>query len=157
MKNTYNTVLIFVCLIWAGMVAGISFLEAPVKFTAPSLTLRTGLDVGRHVFGAFNKVEIVFVTVLSVIVFMGKCNAIIKALTGGVVFIMIMECFWLLPVLDERALMIIAGNWPTGNSPHGWYIFFEFAKFFLLTGLAWFGIKQLKEYIRTVWEVSEAA
>ena len=51
--------LIAVCFVWAGMVLGISFLETPVKFTAPSVTLPIGLDVGRHVFGAFNKVEIV--------------------------------------------------------------------------------------------------
>lgn len=46
------------CFVWTGMVLGISFLETPVKFTAPSVTLPIGLDVGLHVFGAFNKVEI---------------------------------------------------------------------------------------------------
>ena len=46
-----------IALIWLGMVAGISFLEAPVKFMAPSVTLAIGLDIGRHVFGIFNKVE----------------------------------------------------------------------------------------------------
>lgn len=39
--------LVVVCLVWAGMVIGISFLEAPVKFMAPSLTRPVGLDVGR--------------------------------------------------------------------------------------------------------------
>jgi hypothetical protein len=27
------------CFLWAGMILGISFLETPVKFTAPSVTL----------------------------------------------------------------------------------------------------------------------
>ena len=50
--------------VWAGMVLGISFLETPVKFTAPSVTLPIGLDVGRHVFGMFNKVELAFVLIM---------------------------------------------------------------------------------------------
>ena len=54
----YKRILIFLALIWLGMVLGISFLEAPVKFRAPTLTRSVGLDVGRHVFGFFNKVEI---------------------------------------------------------------------------------------------------
>src|SRR3712207_8678966 len=47
--------------IWVGFLAAISFMEAPVKFTAPSLTLAVGLDVGRHVFAVLNKVEWVFI------------------------------------------------------------------------------------------------
>ena len=44
--------------VWAGLVVGISFIEAPVKFTAPSLPLSVGLDVGRHVFAALNRAEL---------------------------------------------------------------------------------------------------
>jgi hypothetical protein len=54
--RNYKYALIFIEFIWAGMLSGRSFLEAPVKFTAPSITLAIGLDVGRHVFAVFNKV-----------------------------------------------------------------------------------------------------
>ena len=40
----------WVAFVWFGMTAGISLLEAPVKFTAPSLTREVALDVGRVVF-----------------------------------------------------------------------------------------------------------
>jgi len=33
---------------WLGMVLAISFLEAPLKFRAPDVTLRIGLGIGRR-------------------------------------------------------------------------------------------------------------
>ena len=45
--------------IWLGMVLAISFLEAPMKFRAPGVTLQIGLGIGRLVFRALNIVEVV--------------------------------------------------------------------------------------------------
>ena len=39
------------------MVLAISFLEAPLKFRAPGVTLQIGLGIGRMVFRALNTVE----------------------------------------------------------------------------------------------------
>ena len=44
---------------WLGMVLAISFLEAPLKFRAPGVTLPLGLGIGRIVFRALNLVEAV--------------------------------------------------------------------------------------------------
>ncbi len=62
-KAACNPLAFVVTFIWFGFVSAISFMEAPVKFTAPSLTLAVGLDVGRHVFAVLNKVEIGFTLV----------------------------------------------------------------------------------------------
>ncbi|KAF9115395.1 hypothetical protein BGX27_007895 [Mortierella sp. AM989] len=43
---------------WIGATLAISFLEAPVKFLAPSPERRSLIDVGRHVFSAINKAEV---------------------------------------------------------------------------------------------------
>lgn len=40
--------------IWLGMVLAISFLETPLKFRAPGITLPLGLGIGRLVFRALN-------------------------------------------------------------------------------------------------------
>ncbi|KAI9179608.1 hypothetical protein H9P43_004936 [Blastocladiella emersonii ATCC 22665] len=50
---------VVLCLVRAGFVAGISFLEAPTKFHAPSISKPVALDVGRHVFAALHLTEIV--------------------------------------------------------------------------------------------------
>ena len=43
--------------VWLGMVLAISFLEAPLKFRAPNVTVQIGLGIGRLVFRALNTVE----------------------------------------------------------------------------------------------------
>lgn len=44
---------------WLGIVIAISFIEAPLKFRAPGVTLPIGLGIGRLVFRAVNSVEVV--------------------------------------------------------------------------------------------------
>jgi len=126
--------LILFVLLWAGMVLGISFLEAPVKFTAPSLSLAVGLDVGRHVFGVFNKVEMILALLVLASLIMQK-NAIGFLLVCAVpLLLLILQSFWFWPMLDTRALTIISGGVPQGSSPHLWYVLFELVKvIFLLT------------------------
>ena len=51
-------------LLWLGMVLAISFLEAPLKFRAPGLDLRTGLAIGRIVFRALNVTEVGWAVVI---------------------------------------------------------------------------------------------
>ena len=45
--------------VWLGMVLAISFIEAPLKFRAPGVTLQLGLGIGRLVFRALNTAELV--------------------------------------------------------------------------------------------------
>jgi hypothetical protein len=53
-----------VVFVWLGMVLAISFLEAPLKFRAPNVTLQIGLGIGRLVFRALNSVEVAFAIVI---------------------------------------------------------------------------------------------
>src|SRR5699024_12458385 len=39
---------------WIGLIIGISFIAAPLKFTAPGITIPLGLGIGRRVFLAMN-------------------------------------------------------------------------------------------------------
>jgi len=53
-----------VAFVWLGMVLGISFLEAPLKFRAPGITVPLGVGIGRLVFRALNVIEAIFALVL---------------------------------------------------------------------------------------------
>jgi hypothetical protein len=59
MRSFSGLLLIAALFLWAGLVAGISFLEAPLKFTVPHITVALGVGIGRVVFHALNKVEII--------------------------------------------------------------------------------------------------
>lgn len=52
--------------VWLGMVLAISFLEAPLKFRAPGVTLRLGLGIGRLVFRALSVCEMVLAALVAV-------------------------------------------------------------------------------------------
>ena len=52
--------------VWLGMVLAISFIEAPLKFRAPGVTLQLGLGIGRLVFRALNAVELILGSVVLV-------------------------------------------------------------------------------------------
>ena len=55
-----NGLLLLMLGVWLGMLLGISFMEAPLKFRAPNMTIALGLGIGQLVFSALNKVEINF-------------------------------------------------------------------------------------------------
>jgi len=58
--------------VWLGMVFAISFLEAPLKFRAPGITIALGLGIGRLVFRALNICEVVLAAVALVAVVLGR-------------------------------------------------------------------------------------
>lgn len=62
--STGRAIEVAVTFVWLGMVLAISFLEAPLKFRAPNVTLQIGLSIGRLVFRALNTVEVVFALLL---------------------------------------------------------------------------------------------
>jgi len=124
--------------VWAGLVLGISFLEAPVKFTAPSVTREIGLDVGRHVFAALNKVEIGFGLLALGLLFVAGPGSPVRWVLVGVLVILAVQTGWLLPVLREQAATIIqGGEVPDSSYTHVAYIFLDVAKVAGLLYVGW--------------------
>lgn len=131
-KDSENMVLrqlrVFISLIWLGMILGISFLETPVKFQAPSVTLEIGLDIGRHVFTVFNKIEIVFALLLALLILIGKQKRRRVIPLGVAWFALALQTIWLLPVLDARVELILQGQIPPPSPMHSIYVGFEVLK-----------------------------
>lgn len=130
--------------IWGGAVMVISFMEAPLKFTAPNITVELGLGIGRIVFHALNKLELFFAfSIVLSFVFIEVKNWQ-RLVLGIIVFILLYETLILLPQLDERAELLLAGN-PQPPSYHHWlYIILDFLK---VVGLFFLGFKLLTEKI----------
>lgn len=140
--------LVMACLLWAGMVLGISCLEAPVKFTTPSLTRPVALDVGRVVFSAFNKVEIGWSMLLFWLFIIVRPFYRVPKLVGvlfvSLWLIVIFQSLVLLPMLTQRALLVMQGQ-PLSASPvHALYTSTEFIK---LISLLFLGAYLLKSFL----------
>ena len=127
-------------LVWAGMLLGISFLEAWVKFRAPSLSLEEGLDVGRQVFGALNLVEVVLAAVAVVLCVLIRPGRRVAVAVAVAVAVVALQSLWLLPVLDERVEVILAGGQPPDAPYHVLYIALEVVKLAALLAAAAAGL-----------------
>lgn len=132
------------CFVWAGMVLGISFLETPVKFTAPSVTLPIGLDVGRHVFGAFNKVEIGAVLLACALIISARAGRPIWLPMAVAALAVALQTVWLLPFLDARVTLILAGQMPAPTPHHIVYIVLELLKLACLIAAGMACLRALK-------------
>ena len=119
--------------IWFGMIGAISFMEAPLKFQAPGITLPLGLSVGRLIFFVLNKLEIILAIVFFVSILGGRAiGRTVSVVFGVIALILVLETVWLLPVLDVRAEQVIAGTAEPFSGLHLFYIAFDAVKFILL-------------------------
>jgi hypothetical protein len=120
------------CFVWAGMVLGIPFLETPVKFTAPSVALAIGLDVGKHVFRAFNRVEIAGSLICIAIAWAIRPAGLVWAPIGAIAGIVALQTAWLLPVMNRRIESILDGRPPAPAPFHRIYVALEVLKLICL-------------------------
>lgn len=108
-------------------------MEAPLKFTAPNITIPLGLGIGRIVFQTLNKIEIVLAVLLLISVSRqrpkGKSWLYFLGIAAG---LLLLETIWLLPVLDVRAEQVINGTAPPFSNSHIIYIVFDAIKFISL-------------------------
>jgi len=103
-----NAIAAAVIFAWLGMVLAISFLEAPLKFQAPGITVQLGLGIGRLVFRALNTVEIVLATMVVLAVTLALPGP--PALSGLAVAVTVLAAQSLLvrPRLRRRSDAVLA-------------------------------------------------
>ncbi|KAF9586079.1 hypothetical protein BGW38_009916 [Lunasporangiospora selenospora] len=133
---------------WIGANLAISFMEAPVKFLAPLPSRRGLVDVGRHVFSALNKVEVVLATFdllgwyfliqrgLVPTASSGGSNAsffsklqlghLLRMTPGLVVYLC--QSFAYLPVMRSIGTEYVEGRSISSAKTHGIYVLFEVIK-----------------------------
>ena len=141
-KDLIGRITACIALIWLGMVLGISFLEAPVKFMAPSVTLAIGLDIGRHVFGAFNKVECAFALIMAILLILIRKKDRSMISLGLAWLILALQTVWLLPGLETRTEIIIQGQTPAPSLSHTIYVVLEILKAVALAVYGFWNILQ---------------
>jgi hypothetical protein len=94
---------------WFGMVVAISFVEAPLKFRAPGVTLKIGLGIGRLVFRALNTIELLLAVVIIVAAPFGSLPLRASAAIAAAVFALAVQLAAVRPVLSRRSDAVLAG------------------------------------------------
>jgi hypothetical protein len=123
-------------LLWLGMVLAISFLEAPLKFRAPGLDLRTGLAIGRIVFRALNVTEVGWAVVIVLALIIHAPSAL--GTEAGIVVVagLTIQLGVVRPRLNRRSDQVLAGAQVPRSSSHHGYIALEIVKVIGLIVLA---------------------
>lgn len=93
----------------------------------------------------FNKIELIWATLLIVLLFLSKPEMKTTSVIIISAIVLLLQTFWLLPALDQRALVIINGGSNPESSIHLLYIVFELIKAIALISAGIFSINSLKE------------
>jgi hypothetical protein len=116
---------------WLGMVLAISFLEAPLKFRAPGVTVPLGLGIGRIVFRALNRVELLLLVAAVVAVALAPRPALVGVVAALVVLLGV-QLGLVRPALNRRSDRVLAGEELPRSRGHLVYVALEVAKVALL-------------------------
>ena len=132
----------WVCFTWVGMTVGVSMIATPVRFTATSITRPIALDVGRVVFAALNKAELVALVLLLSIVRVSDRTRELWAWCSVLILIVLAQGAWLIPELAARTDLILAGSEPPASYAHAMYSSLELLKIGLLLFLGFRSLAQ---------------
>ena len=132
----------WVAFTWVGMTVGVSMIATPVRFSAESITRPVALDVGRVVFSALNKAELLALVLLLVVVRVSGRSRNLWAWCSVLALIVVAQGAWLIPELAARTDIILAGREPPPSYAHAIYSSLELAKIGVLLFL---GVRSLSE------------
>nr|WP_203610157.1 hypothetical protein [Streptomyces sp. SID8111] len=110
------------------MVLAISFLEAPLKFRAPGVTVPLGLGIGRIVFRALNIAEAALGVLVVVAVATGGPDAGVIVPTALAVAVLAVQLGVVRPRLNRRSDRVLAGEQVPRSSAHLYYVALEVIK-----------------------------
>lgn len=140
-SETLRVALGALILLWAGVLIGVSFLAAPAKFAAASLSLPVAMDVGRQEFGILDLVEIAFAALTLALATLLRPQPAIWLGIALAALIVAAQALWLLPVLDTRAALIIRGGTPPPAPWHTIYVVAEVLKLLILLMTGWLALQ----------------
>lgn len=108
--------------LWMGLVIGISFLEAPLKFQAPGITTELGLGIGRLVFQAANISGVVLLLLLTVASIRPRVPRFDAVVLLGLWLVLAIQILGIRPPLNARTDILLAGGDPGPSALHYLYI-----------------------------------
>ncbi|SDU72164.1 hypothetical protein [Gordonia westfalica] len=135
--TTAGAVVAALTFVWLGMVFAISFLEAPLKFRAPGVTLPIGLGIGRLVFRALNAAEVVWAVAILIALVLGSWPGVAVPTTAGVAIAALgVQLVAVRPALTKRSDAVLAGHEGPRSPAHLVYVAVEVIK---VAALIWLG------------------
>jgi hypothetical protein len=114
--------------LWLGMVVAISFIETPLKFRAPGVTLQIGLGIGRLVFRALNASELALGAVIVACFLVTPPTMGLAVAAGVAVITLLTQVLAVRPRLTRRSDAVLAGGEGPRSHAHWVYVGLEIVK-----------------------------
>ncbi len=124
-------------LLWAGMLLGISFFAIPLLFGTPTLDRPVAFDVVRHIFRPFVWLQLGIFAALLLGAAIARPGRMIWWLLALVGLASLVQALWLVPILDARTSLILAGQEPPAGPWHRINEILEVMKVLALLLAAW--------------------
>jgi hypothetical protein len=128
MNTTAADVAAAIAFVWLGMVVAISFLEAPLKFRAPGVSIPIGLGIGRLVFRALNIVEAILALTVTVAIAAVNPSVFVATFTAVADAVLVAQTGVIRPRLSRRTNEVLAGADPSRSRAHLNYVAAEVVK-----------------------------
>ncbi len=135
MNTAAAAIAVAVTFTWLGMILAISFLEAPLKFRAPGVTIPIGLGIGRLVFRALNLAEAALAVAMTAAVLAGSAPALVLAFMAAADVLLATQVGVIRRRLSRRTSQVLAGADPSRSRTHLCYVAAEVAKVMILISL----------------------
>ncbi|KUI00721.1 hypothetical protein [Mycobacterium sp. IS-3022] len=103
--------------VWLGMVVAISFIEAPLKFRAPGVSIQIGLGIGRLVFRALNTIEVALAVVLLIAIVLDGFSATAVVAIVVAIVVLAAQLVVVRPALNRRSDAVLST--PPAENPSG--------------------------------------
>jgi hypothetical protein len=138
-----HPLVLIIVFVWVGFVCAISFMESWLKFRAPGVNLPLGLGIGRIVFKALNIVEwVMAITIIATYIVCSRFTVDPRFVLFIIILtVLMLQTFYLLPKLDQRAEMHIVGKSVPRSNLHFYYVAAEVVK---VVCLVIFGLAHIK-------------
>jgi hypothetical protein len=123
---------------WLGMVLAISFVETPLRFTSPGITVALGVGIGRRVFRALNIAEALLAALLVVVASSSwrRDETVAISVLVALCIVLLVQAGVLRPLMDRRVTGDTAVPTRPSTSLHPHYVALECVKIVLLLALA---------------------
>jgi len=117
-----DLIILLVSTLWIGLLIGVCFIATPAKFQAQSLTLPIALDVGRSTFAVWNHIEWALLALTVPLVVFSQARLYPAMASAAVGAFLLVQTLVLLPALNNRIAIIIAGQQAAPSPDHLIYI-----------------------------------
>ena len=140
-KPQSHTGVLALVLIWIGLILGISFYAAPIKFLAHSVPFHHLLAVGKVTFLGFQMMERGIAVIFLVLLYFRKkeeSSIFFYFLIALLSVVVLLQQVWVFPVLDAQTserLLNLNNGYRTTNFHH-LFVALEFIKLALLISIA---------------------